>query len=76
MRWAVGVWAAAGPLAFLVDPNGLGMALTIAVSGLIWATWIVIVLKTRLINLGWGKHFLLALGWCFIGLLRASVLIA
>lgn len=69
-RFLGAFFQATGPLAWVLPPMGIWFA--VAIVALLWATWLLIVMRTRLCQFPVFVHLILAFLWCFAGFVRVS----
>ncbi len=70
-RFLGAIFQSTGPLAWILPPMGLWVA--VAIVALLWVAWLLIVIQTRLSQLPVFVHLILAFLWCFMGCVRVSI---
>lgn len=73
-RLLVGLWQATGPFAWVLM-NALSPVLVLITFVVVWSSWLVLILSSRLRNMPYGLHFLASLLWCLSGIPPAALVI-
>jgi hypothetical protein len=73
-RLLVGLWQASGPFAWAIL-GSLDQLRILVIFAAVWAIWLTIVLITRLRDLPYSFHLLMALVWCLSGFPPAACVI-